>query len=108
MHRYGFSLRTNLRTRFTHRSGLTDPSKPIRFLAFVADPANVELVSQYTTKYYHYNMIESMKKLYIDYNMIRLGEEIIEKKKRVTEVPLLITIWIKLNHTSIDHHPTRS
>ena len=49
-------------------------------------------------------MIESMKKLYINYKMIRLGEEIIEKKKRVTEVPLLITIWITRSH--IDQSPS--
>ena len=50
-----------------------------------------------------------MKKIHIDYNMIRLGEERIEKinKERVTEVFLLIVIWIKVDHTSIDHHPSR-
>ena len=39
--------------------------------------------------------------------MIRLGEERIEKRnqERVTKVPLLIAIWIKLNRTTIDHHP---
>ena len=40
--------------------------------------------------------------------MLRLGEERIEKKQeRVTEVPLLITIWIKVDNTLIDHHPSR-
>ena len=40
--------------------------------------------------------------------MIKLGEEKIEKEEeRVTEVPLLIAIWIKLDRTSIDRHPTR-
>ena len=43
---YTLGLRTDLRARFTHRSGLTDRSKTIRFLACEADPANVEQESQ--------------------------------------------------------------
>ena len=38
-----------------------------------------------------------------------MGEDKIEKKQeRVTEVPLLIVIWIKVDRTSIDHHPSRT
>ena len=50
-----------------------------------------------------------MKKIHIDYNMIGLGEERIEKniKARVTKVPLLIAIWIKVDRMLIDHHPSR-
>ena len=29
------------------------------------------------------------------------------KKERVTEVPLLLAIWIKFDRTLIDHHPSR-
>ena len=37
-----------------------------------------------------------------------MGEEKIQKKTRkITEVPLLIVVWIKADHTSIDHHQSR-
>ena len=45
-HRHDSSLRTGLRTRFKHWSGLTDPSQPIRFSTCFADPSDVELVTQ--------------------------------------------------------------
>ena len=38
-------------TQFTYRSGLTDRSIPIRFSTCIADPANVEVVSQQCFKY---------------------------------------------------------
>ena len=56
-HRSGLLLRTGLRTQFTHRSGLTDRSKPIRFSLCTADPANVELVSQQIQLGYSTTMI---------------------------------------------------
>ena len=31
-----------------------------------------------------------------------------KKQERVTEVHLLIAIWIKVDYTSIDHHPSRT
>ena len=40
--------------------------------------------------------------------MITLGEKRSTKKQeRVTEVPLLITIWINVNRMLINHHPSR-
>ena len=38
--------------------------------------------------------------------MIRWEKKKIEKKQeRITEVPLLLAIWIKVDHVLIDHHP---
>ena len=38
-----------------------------------------------------------------------MGEEKIEEKKqeRVTEVPFLLAIWIKVDRTLIDYYPSR-
>ena len=40
--------------------------------------------------------------------MIRWEKKKIEKKQeRVTEVPLFIVVWIKVDRTLIDHHTSR-
>ena len=63
------SLRTRLTHWFTHRSGLTDRSKPIRFSACAADPANVELVSQQCIKVDSHRTILDRIVVHVEHNI---------------------------------------